>query len=301
MEQGNRVLHDPTRFAHGTTVRVIRNRFLEKIGIDMKDDAYHDINDLYLSMVSPEEVSAKDIHDPVMSDWIVNTLPDQASILDAGCGMGFHMVALHHGLPAKQSGKRYRVFGADYSESMLSSARANGVRAGIPTEAYRQSAFADLKHIESWSARFDCVLINYAIYSYPDSVLDYDTYFRECLAGISHVLRPGGYLLFNVRDWTSVVAGPKDHDYTNTHDGVAYHCRYTWEFGQDGHHKAHVTMRKCASDLKRETTLRFAERTPKELMALMTGHGYELVSIQAHGTGMLKFDTVIARLRSVQA
>src|SRR5258708_26640293 len=50
---------------------------LGKIGIDMKDDAYRDINDLYLSMVSPEEVSAKDIHDPVMSDWIVNTLPDQ--------------------------------------------------------------------------------------------------------------------------------------------------------------------------------------------------------------------------------
>ena len=59
-------------------------------------------------------------------------------------------------------------------------------------------------------------------------------------------------------------------------------------------------MRNCASDLKRETTLRFAERTPKELMALMAGHGYERVSMQAHGTGTLKFDTIIAR-RSVQA
>ncbi len=96
----------------------------------MKDDAYRDINDLYLSMVTPEEVSAKDIHDPVMSDWIVNSLPDQASILDAGCGMGFHTVALHRGLPAKQSGKQYRVFGADYSESMLSSARGQRRQSG---------------------------------------------------------------------------------------------------------------------------------------------------------------------------
>ncbi|CAB3762032.1 class I SAM-dependent methyltransferase [Paraburkholderia humisilvae] len=261
----------------------------------MKDDAYRDINDLYLSMVSPEEVLASDIHDPVMSDWIATSLPDQASILDAGCGMGYHMVALHRGLPAKQTGKRYRVFGADYSESMLKSARANGMKAGIPADAYRQSAFADLKHIEPWSAKFDCVLINYAIYSYPDSVHDYDAYFRDCLAGVNHVLRPGGHLLFNVRDWASVVSGPKDHDYVNTHDGITYHCRYSWEFGPDRHHKAHVTMRNRASDLKRETMLRFAERTPNELMALMEKHGYEWVSTQPHGAGILKFDTLIAR------
>ncbi|MFC0398857.1 class I SAM-dependent methyltransferase [Paraburkholderia rhizosphaerae] len=263
----------------------------------MKDDAYRDINDLYLSMVSPEEVLANDIHDPVMSEWIARTLPDQASILDAGCGMGYHMVALHRGLPAKQTGKRYQVFGADYSESMLKSARANGLKAGIPADAYRQSAFADLKHIGPWSAKFDCVLINYAIYSFPDSVHDYDAYFGECLTGVNHVLRPGGHLLFNVRDWASVVSGPKDHDYINTHDGITYHCRYSWEFGPNRHHKAHVTMRNRDSDLKRETMLNFAERTPDELMSLMEQHGYDFVSAQPHGAGILKFDTLIARRR----
>ena len=266
----------------------------------MKDDAYRDINDLYLSMVSPDEVLARDIHDPVMSDWIVNSLPDRSSILDAGCGMGFHMIALHRGLPARQTGKQYRVSGADYSESMLRSARAAGAKAGIPADAYRQSAFADLKQIEPWSASFDCVLINYAIYSYPDSVSDYDAYFGECLAGVNHVLRPGGHLLFNLRDWASVVTGPKDHDYVNTHDGVTYHCRYSWTFNEDRRHTAHVTMRNSASDVKRETILRFAQRTPEELLALMGKHGYELVSLQSHGSGMLKFDTVIAKRSGVQ-
>jgi predicted secreted protein len=91
------------------------------------------------------------------------------------------------------------------------------------------------------------------------------------------------------------VAGPKDHDYVNTHDGVTYHCRYSWKFSEDRRHTAHVTMRNSASDLKKETILRFAERTPDELLALMKTHGYELVSLQSHGSGMLKFDTVIAK------
>lgn len=261
------------------------------------NDAYHGINNLYLSIVSPEEAAAEDIDDPVMSDWIASCLPDQATILDAGCGLGYHLVALHRGLPAKQTGKQFHVFGSDYSESMLSSAKINGTKAGIRADAYKQSSFADLRQIDEWADHFDAVLINYAIYTYPETVTDYDAYFLDCIRGVDRVLGHSGHLLFNLRDWPSFVSeGDVDHDYANAHDGIEYRCRYSWRFGKHRHHLAHVTMESCQNGLERKTIIRFAERTPQELVAMLKEQfGYQLVDIQSHGSGTMNFSTVIMR------
>lgn len=258
-------------------------------------DAYRNLADLYLALVTPEDATAQDIDDPVMSAWLVEHLPAGATILDAGCGLGFHAVALHRGLPARGEGRMWNVYASDFSDSMLSAAQGNGASAGILADRYRQCSFAGLKDIAAWSAFFDAVLINYAIYTFPDGTQDYDAYFRDCLAGVSHVLKPGGHLLFNTRDWRQFAAGGNaNHARENIHGGISYHGRYEWQFGSDGCHSATIALSN-SNGQKQTLQLNFAERTPAELAALLDESGFALAGSDQHDSGPEIFYTLIAR------
>jgi SAM-dependent methyltransferase len=263
------------------------------------DDAYREISDLYLSMITPREAECQDIDDPVMSDWIAKNLPDGASILDAGCGLGFHIVALKMGIPARHTGKTFEVYGADYSAAMLGIARSRGAHAGIADNCYRQSSFAGLSRIGEWESAFNCVLVNYALYSYPNSIAygEYDDYFLESIAGVRHVLRSDGQFLFNTRDWDSFVHGSSAvHVHANTHSGTTYKCEYRWTFGRDGAHRVGVTMTNALSKRQQNTVLNFAERTPVQLARLLEKGGFRVNSVAAHGTSTLKFNTLLTSL-----
>lgn len=174
-------------------------------------DPYREIADLYLSLVSPETVQSTDLNDPVISKWISENVPSDAKILDAGCGLGFQTIVLHKGSLGKNVGKLFRAYASDFSQPMLDAAISNGAKAGLDRSRYRQASFAQLGDIKDDWRDFDVVLVNYSVYTFPDSVSieNYDAYFLECCTGLASVLKPGGHLIFNVRDWTKLVNSGK--------------------------------------------------------------------------------------------
>lgn len=249
-------------------------------------DAYNDIADLYLSMVSEQDLEATDIDDPLMGEWIAKNAPDGAKILDAGCGLGLQTIALHRGLPARKIGKHFLAYGSDYSQAMLDAAVVYGKEAGLPSNRFYQSSFAELPSKAEGGRDFDVVMVNGAIYTFPDivSIETYDAYVLECMKGFSGVLKSGGHLIFNIRDW-SFLQGKRetDHHYENTHGGKTYHCHYAWTFNDNGHHVAAVTM--SNSDGKaRKTSINFAQRTPEEMIALGEKCGFAPVYTDLRAT-----------------
>lgn len=262
-------------------------------------DAYAGLNRLYLSMHSPDAVAGHDINDPVMSAWIADHLPVGGYILDAGCGLGFDVVAMHRGLPARQTGKQFIVFGCDYSPDMLSTAISVGEMAGIPADRYRVASFAALADIGDWQGRMDAVAVNYALYTLPPAT-DYDAYLHDCLLGLRSVLRIGGNLVANLRDWSSLMrseAAGGEHTYANVHNGDTYHCRYSWRFGGERIHGSTLTMWDDHGN-ERSTDILFAERSLDEVSMALTKAGFAVRSSGRHGDGAYAFDTVIAERTS---
>lgn len=257
-------------------------------------DAYADLNRLYPSMHSPGAIAGIDINDPVMSAWIADRLPDGARILDADCGLGFDVVAMHRGLPARLTGKKFTVFGCDYSPDMLSTAISVGGKAGIPADRYRVSSFAGLADIGQWQGCMDAVTVNYALYTFPPAT-DYDAYLHDCLLGLRSVLKIGGHLIANLRNWSSLMlsdAAGAEHSYANFHDGEAFHCRYSWRFGDERIHGSTLTMWDDHGN-ERSTDILFAERSLDEVSMLMNKAGFAVRGCGRHGEGAYAFDTVI--------
>lgn len=262
-------------------------------------DAYAGMNRLYLSMHSPDAVVGLDIGDPVMSAWIADHLPDGARILDAGCGLGFDVVALHRGLPSRQTGKQFAVFGCDYSPDMLSTAISVGKKAGIPSNHFRVSSFASLTDIVEWQGGMDAVTVNYALYTVPPQT-NYETYLHDSLLGLRSMLRIGGHLIVNLRNWPSLMqseAAGAEHAYTNVHDGEAYHCHYSWRFGGKRIHSSTLTMWDDHGG-GRSTDILFAERSLEEMSAALRMAGLIVRNTGSHGIGASAFDTLIAERTS---
>ena len=260
-------------------------------------DAYAGMNRLYLSLHTPDAVQGMDMNDPVMSAWIDRNVAAGQSILDAGCGLGFDVLALHKGLPATGGTRRFIVYGSDYSEDMLTDARKTGETAGIPADRYRVSSFEGLAGIVEWRERMDLVTVNYAIYTQPDEACDYDGYLEKSLDGLRTTIRPGGHLAVNVRDWAALKAagasGSK-HAGQATHDGRTYHYEYMWEFGPARLHRTTLRMWEDGG-AARCSDIWFAERGEVEIEAALRGAGFEVVESGRHGEGVRAFLTLIAR------
>ena len=260
-------------------------------------DPYKDVADLYLSLLTPDNVLSTDLDDRVVSKWITDNVPNKSKILDAGCGLGFETIALHKGTLGQNRDKSFRAYGCDFSQAMLNAAIANGAKAGIDQSHYRQASYAQLKNFEIGWNDFDVVLVSYGIYTFPDSISieDYDAYFLACCAGLASVLKPGGHLIFNIRDWASFVnSGKLEHVDENKHGEINYRCHYSWTFNSNGHHKAILEM--SSSDGKQQSTIiNFAQRTAMQCIKLAGKCGLELVFEGSHGNDATAYRAIVLR------
>lgn len=123
-------------------------------------------------------------------------------VLDAACGTGQHALALAQ--------RGYDVTGADLSEGMIAQARQNAARLGIPAR-FAVAGFGELA--TQLGGGFDAVLC--LGNSLPHLLTPEDL--ALALADFAAVLRPGGLLLVQNRNFTPVVArrerwmGPEPH------------------------------------------------------------------------------------------
>jgi SAM-dependent methyltransferase len=119
------------------------------------------------------------------------------SALDAGCGGGALLFALH-----RLGIDRDRLAGLDLSEAMLNLTVDNAREQGIELEL-AQVSFAQAG--ESFPKRFDTVFATgNALYS-PDS----DEAMQEALKGLHGALAPGGHLLIQSLNTVPFLAGQK--------------------------------------------------------------------------------------------
>ena len=133
------------------------------------EDAYRNIGRLYLALLSPEQVRGDRLGDDAMNRWM-RDVPPGASVLDACCGIGTDVLALHRGIPMAGNGGPWTAYGSDLSESLLEVARTRTSAHGLPGDRFRCSSFADLARIADWRRRFDIVLAAHAIYTAPDGI-----------------------------------------------------------------------------------------------------------------------------------
>jgi SAM-dependent methyltransferase len=122
-------------------------------------------------------------------------LPPGAMILDLCCGQGRHSVRL------AQSG--YRVFGLDYSETLLSEARRVAAEAGVDVHF----AQGDMREIP-WRERFDAVINLFTAFGYFAE----ESQNQRVLDGICRALKPGGKFLIEIThcDWLMPVFQARD-------------------------------------------------------------------------------------------
>ena len=143
----------------------------------------------------------------------------------------------------------------------------------------------------------DAVTVSYAIYTQPEADADYASYLSDSLAGLAAVLRPGGVLILNTRDWpalmASTVAGV-EHHYRNTHGETSFSCRYKWQFGENRLHQTTLVMWEDGG-AESATEIWFAERSPGELEHALHEAGLATIETAKHGEGPYAFYTIIAR------
>lgn len=260
-------------------------------------DAYAGLNRYYLAMHTQAEAAGEDVSDPVMGEWFAKNLHSGARILDAGCGLGFDVLALHRGLPARAVGRKWMVYASDYSADMLTDASRVGVQAGMPASRYRRASFASLPDHTDWQALMDAVVVNYAIYTQPSADTEYERYLKDSLGGLAAMLAPGGSLLLNLRDWSSLRAfdsAGNTHVVMNVHGGIRYQCNYTWEFGGDNVHCTTLRMQE-ADGQEHTTAIWFAERSPAQIELALRAAGLTVTGQGYHGEGASAFHTLIAR------
>ena len=147
--------------------------------------------------------------DPVITEimfgWKTNTkaeveqilsqmnLPTGAHILDLACGQGRHSIEL-----AKRG---FRVTGLDYSPLLLSRAKTSARKiARSKRPIFIEGDMRNLKRIFPRGS-FDAVVNLWNAWGYFDRRSDD----RKTLAGISHVLKPGGALVINTLNEGGVI------------------------------------------------------------------------------------------------
>lgn len=238
------------------------------------DDAYQGIGRLYLALLTPECAAGEEMGDPVMARW-ADTIPDGSIILDACCGIGNDVLAMHR----MGSERGWQVFGADLSSGFIGVARTRAVQFGIEASRFQQCAWEDLGEIDGWQGACDVVIAPYAIYTAPDGVGagGYDAFLARSLAGIRRVMKPGGRFLTNTRDWARLAAaGFPPHHVQNSHDDEIMRCRYTWQPGPtaDSEHVATLRFDSVTTGETASSTIRFVGRTVDEMVSLIEAAGF---------------------------
>lgn len=105
-------------------------------------------------------------------------IPPGSTVLDLGCGAGMDSM-----IAAAKTGPGGRVYGVDFSESMLSHARSGAAEAGAANVDFRE---AEGQSIPFADGSFDVVLVNGIFNLNPNRA----GLFQE----LARVIRPGGVL-----------------------------------------------------------------------------------------------------------
>ena len=105
-------------------------------------------------------------------------IPAGSTILDLGCGSGTDSL-----IAAAKTGPGGRVYGVDFSPSMVSHARARASEAGAANVEFRES---EGQHIPFADGTFDVAMVNGIFNLNPDRA----GLFQE----LARVIRPGGVL-----------------------------------------------------------------------------------------------------------
>ncbi len=130
-------------------------------------NGYNAIADRYLAG------RKRDSADVRLLDDFVERLPDNASVLDAGCGAGIPI--------SEMLSKRFRVTGVDFSEAQIELARKNVPNAEFLCEDMTRLAFPE--------GSFDGITSYYAIIHIPREE------HRALIANFHRMIRPGGCAL----------------------------------------------------------------------------------------------------------
>lgn len=127
------------------------------------------------------------------------------------------------------------LYGSDLSEHMLERCREKADKKGFPIDL-RASDFRRLD--ESFDMMFDCVAStgNSLPYVTNDEVLD-------VLGQMDRLVRPGGYLYFDVRNWDKITATKQrfyTYDPTFLENGVRMDLVQVWDHHEDGSMTFHL-------------------------------------------------------------
>lgn len=159
----------------------------------------------------------------------LTTLPSGAHVLDCACGTGYNALALaHHG---------FTVSGSDASQAMLTEARRR-----LPEHVnLRHCAWSELP--EAFAAPFDAVVCtgNSLMHAGDEHSM------VAALTGISGVLKPGGLLLVDSRNWEKLrgerplLQIPRPPIFRSGHAAVAV---YTWHWPDywDADHRVEIAV-----------------------------------------------------------
>ncbi len=155
----------------------------ERRGEDVKD-TYDLLAPAYDLLASPARIGKEvDLLEPRLRTEKVER------ILDAGCAIGSHSIELIR--------RGFRVTGIDISRAMVREARRRATAAGIKARFYRK----DL--LDAGSARgapFDCLICLGNTISYADA----ERVRARVLSAFARAVRPGGYLVLQLRDLTTI-------------------------------------------------------------------------------------------------
>jgi SAM-dependent methyltransferase len=156
-------------------------------------------------------------------------------VLDAACGTGMHSLAI--------ASRGYRVVGADFSDSMVTVARANAQRIGGEA-SFEVAAFGELE--ERVGGGFDALL---CLGNSVPHLLEPEQLARA-LADFRACLRPGGLVLIQNRNFDAVLVrrdrwmDPQAH----SEDGGEWLFVRFYDFDEDANITFHVvTLRRDGS------------------------------------------------------
>ncbi len=197
---------------------------------------------------------------------------DARRVLDAACGTGMHAIELAR--------RGYKVVGADLSAPMIERAKENAAAAGVEAH-FVVAGFGELveklalSEVEGVSGQFDAVLC--LGNSLPHALGAEDL--GDALADFAAVLRPGGLLLIQNRNFDAVLArrerfmGPEFH---REGDREWLFVRF-YDFNLDGTITFNMVVLRRHADGKWSQQVETTELRPliySELIASLTAAGF---------------------------